>query len=226
MLEVLQSNQTAVRLHVAKGIKQTGILEQIIKLADSHNVEIKHHTRRQLSYISKNSRQDQGVALDLHAPNLGRIESLPRDATQLLALDGITNPQNLGIIIRSVAASPLDGLILPTKGNAPIGPLVYKTSAGTVVKAKIYQSETLESAISFLKQHNFTLYGLSGQGSQPLNFIDVEKHSVFILGNESEGLAPQTEAMCDQLIHIPMANEVDSINVSAAATLVAFRHLF
>ena len=226
MLEVLQSNQTVVRLHVAKGMKQTGIVDQIINLADSHNVEIKRHSRRHLSYISKNTRQDQGLALDLHAPNLRHIESLPSNATQLVVLDGSTNPQNLGIIIRSVAASPLDGLILPSTGNAPIGPLVYKTSAGTVVKAKIYQSKTIESAISFLKQHNFTLYGLTSEGSQPLNSIDVEEHSVFILGNESEGLAPQTEAMCDQLLHIPIANEVESINVSAAATLVAFRHLF
>ncbi len=215
-----------MRLHVAKGIKQTGIVAQILELANSNNIEIKRHGKRQLSYISKNSRQDQGVALDLHAPNLRLIEDLPRDATQLLALDGVTNPQNLGIIIRSVAASPLDGLILPMKGNAPIGPLVYKASAGTVVKATIYQSETIDHAIAFLKQRNFATYGLAGQGSQPLNSIGVEQQSVFILGNESEGLARDTEAMCDELIHIPMANDVESINVSAAATLVAFRHLF
>ena len=106
------------RLHIARDIKHSAITQQLIELAEANETEVKYHSRRELSYISKNSRQDQGVAIDLVAPKLNLLDDLPSNTKNLIVLDGITNPLNLGIIIRSVAASPLDGLVLPRKGKA------------------------------------------------------------------------------------------------------------
>ena len=225
-MEALQSEQKTSRLHIVRNIKHSAIVRQIMDLAEAKETEVKYHSRRELSYISKHSRQDQGVALDLIAPKLNVLEDLPNDATNLIALDGITNPQNLGIIIRSIAASPLDGLILPRKGNATVGPLVYKASAGILLKANIYECDTTITALNYLKERHFNLYGLSSHSKTIFNTIVSKDPSVFILGNESRGLSPEAGALCDELVSIPMNNDVESINVSAAATLVAFRHLY
>ncbi len=130
------------------------------------------------------------------------------------------------MIIRSVAASPMHGLILPSKGNATLGPLVYKSSAGTVVHARIYQCETLQEAIEVMKHRQYLIYGLTGHGTATLNDLPSDANSLFILGNETVGLSPQTQSSCDELVNIPMANGVESLNVGAAATLVAFRPMF
>jgi|TARA_B110000263_G_C15306766_1_gene510816 23S rRNA (guanosine2251-2'-O)-methyltransferase len=226
VLEVLQSPTQVVRLHISREVRRQGIIVDILKLAETRDIEVQTHSKRELSYISKNNRQDQGVALDLFAPNLLSLDSLPETATALLLIDGVTNPQNLGIIIRSVAASPMHGLILPKKGCAGLGPLVYKASAGTLIKATIYQCDDTNQGLLAVKEKGFSVYGLAADGSQDLNSITKNDHVVFVLGNESDGMAKETEQMCDVLVNIPMANDVESINVSAAATLVAFHQLF
>lgn len=224
VLEALQSDVIALRLHVAG--KPEGSLVEIIRLARQQGIEIRNHKRRQLSFISKNSRQDQGVALDIEAPCLTDLTGLSDDPGQYLALDGLTNPQNLGMIVRSVAASPMSGLILPSHGSAQLDPLAYKASAGTLVRARIYRCEHLTPALSELKARGFRIYGLDGAGEIQLNQLPMESHTVFVLGNETYGLSPEVRKICDQLVNIPMADGIESLNVSAAATLVAFRQLF
>ena len=224
VLEALQSDVTALRLHTAG--KPEGIMADIIRLARQHGIEIKHHNRRQLSFISKNTRQDQGVALDIEAPGLGDVADLPDGPGHYLALDGLTNPQNLGMIVRSVAASPMNGLILPSHGSAQLDPLAYKASAGTLVRASIYRCEHLAPALAEFREQGFRIYGLDGSGEILLNELPSEARTIFVMGNESYGLSPEVRVICDQLVRIPMAGGVESLNVSAAATLVAFRQFF
>jgi 23S rRNA (guanosine2251-2'-O)-methyltransferase len=225
VLEALQSDVQVIRLHIALSNKPTGIMADIMQAADRREVEVRQHTRRELSFISKNTRQDQGVALDLAAPHLLSIDELPEDNMRLLALDGVTNPQNVGMIIRSVAASQTHGLVLPAKGNASLGPLVIKASAGTLLHCRIYQCDTLDKAIDYLKNRGFVIYGMEGAGTLALNNLPTNTHSLFVMGNETEGLSAQTKQACDGLVSIPMANAVESLNVSAAATLVAFQDM-
>ena len=103
---------------------------------------------------------------------------------------------------------------------------MFKASAGFVLRANIYQCETTISGLNYLQGHQFKLFGLSSHGETALNEAVAIGPSVFVLGNESTGLSSQVEALCDQLVSIPMANGVESINVSAAATLVAFHFLY
>ena len=113
VLEALSDDSLSITaLHVASSNKPGGILNAIRQLADARGIRIREHDRDSLSRISKNKKQDQGVALDISCPNFGQIDSLyahaDRKTFRALALDGITNPQNVGMIIRSAVAGGMD----------------------------------------------------------------------------------------------------------------------
>ncbi|MEX2366029.1 MAG: TrmH family RNA methyltransferase, partial [Pseudohongiellaceae bacterium] len=134
------------------------------QLARKQGAEIFEHAPQALSRISKNAKQDQGVAADIACPNFMTLEQLisARKSTQrVIELDRITNPQNLGMIILSVSASKFYALILPRKGCAALSPLVIKASAGTLLKAPVVQVDSLAEALGELRRAGHRIYSLS-----------------------------------------------------------------
>ncbi len=229
VLEILIDTSTQVfRLHLADSNMKGETIGQIERLAAERNIEIVRHSKQALSRISKNARQDQGVAIDIQALHYQSVDKIDPDTFEILGLDQITNPQNLGMIIRSVAASPTQALLLPKKGCARIDPLVHKASAGTLIKSSIYHCPTLETGIKKLKSEGFEVFGLDGNADTPLSTIGTSPGTrrLFLLGNETTGLSEECLRLCDQLVSIPLRNNVESINVANAATLVAFRSTF
>jgi len=228
VLEILLDPDSSIfRLHLSESNQRGDTITQIRKLAEKRKIDIVTHPKEALSRISKNARQDQGVAIDIAPPKYQSVDQISDSASQILALDGITNPQNLGMIIRCVAASPMDGLLLPQKGCAKIDPLVHKASAGTLIKSSIYHCPTIESGLKSLRSKGYRLVGLAGGVDLSLGDIrsDGEK-VVFVLGNETSGISEPVLALCDELACIPLESGVESINVAMAATLVAFRTTF
>jgi len=230
VLEVFQAPDIKpVCLHLADSNQNGGILKEILSLATRENIEIRYHNRKALSRISKNGKQDQGVAVDIEAPQYRALESLvvPEDEplVELIALDRITNPQNLGMIIRSVAASPCYGLLVPRAGCARLDSLVIKASAGTLFRARIFHCDNITTGISYLRGRGFSVMGLAADGSAPLSKIARTGRHVYVLGNETSGISDEVKNACDQLVSIPLANAVESLNVSVAASIVAFRTL-
>jgi 23S rRNA (guanosine2251-2'-O)-methyltransferase len=228
VLEILLDPEASIfRLHLAESNQRGDTITQIRTLAQKRNIDIITHPKEALSRISKNARQDQGVAIDIAPPKYQSVEQVSDSAGQLLALDGITNPQNLGMIVRSVAASPMNGLLLPKKGCAKIDPLVHKASAGTLIKSSIYHCPTIESGLKSLRSKGYQLIGLSGGVDRSLGDIgNANEKTVFVLGNETTGISEPILALCDELACIPLESGVESINVAMAATLVAFRSTF
>ena len=228
VLEILLDPETSIfRLHLAESNQRGDTITQIRKIAQKRGIDIITHPKGALSRISKNARQDQGVAIDIAPPKYQSVEQVSDNAGQLLALDGITNPQNLGMIVRSVAASPMNGLLLPKKGCAKIDPLVHKASAGTLIKSSIYHCPTIESGLKSLRSKGYQLIGLSGGVDRSLGDIgNANGKIVFVLGNETTGISEPVLALCDELACIPLESGVESINVAMAATLVAFRTTF
>ncbi|MDH5465590.1 MAG: RNA methyltransferase, partial [Thiovulaceae bacterium] len=186
---------------------------------------IKTHDKKALSRISKNAKQDQGVALDIQMRSYINVtqylQQHPAHA-RIIALDSINNPQNLGMILRSCAAGNIDAVIVPKKGSAKISPLVIKASAGALFKTTIIYSETLDEALKAFKKEDFTLYNLSLDSRQSLFETKPAQKSIFVLGNESEGVSKEINALCDASLIIPMNNEVESLNVAVTASLIAF----
>ncbi len=229
VLEVLQDESIAIhKLHMAGSNKQEGVIKTILELAKKRNIEIKEHSKEQLSRISRNAKQDQGVAADILAPNYKNaktyLENLP-DSFRLLALDGIQNPQNLGMIIRSAAAGNIDAIILPKKNSAKLSPLVIKASAGTLFKIDILYCETLDEVLEGFAESGCSIYGLSSYAKETLQELTPAARSIFVLGNEGEGMSQEVEKICNRSVSIPMNRGVESLNVAVTAALISFMPL-
>jgi 23S rRNA (guanosine2251-2'-O)-methyltransferase len=185
-------------------------------------VEIKYHAKEALSRISKNSAQDQGVAIDVKALNYRSASQIETDlpgAFRLLALDGINNPQNLGMIVRSAAASRIDGIVLPKKNSTKLSPLVMKASAGTLFKIPIYYCDTLEEILGL---KDTALITLSSHAHEDIYSLKIPRRAVFVLGNESEGVSDAVMGASTISVSIPMHRGVESLNVAVTAGIVSF----
>lgn len=226
VMEALQDKNIEIyRLHLADSNRKEGIVNEITQLAQKRGVEICYHDRKALSRISKNTKQDQGVAADLqlkaYRPFEDFIAERP-ESYRLIALDGVTNPQNLGMIIRSVAAGYVDGLLLPQKGCAKIDPLVIKASTGTVFKAPIFHCPTLKEALGALDPTQVSICSLSLDAKQSWRDFQPQQSVIYVLGNETEGVSQDVSKLCNSHIRIPMNNGVESLNVAVTAALLAF----
>lgn len=228
VLEALQDSSASIyRLHLASSNKSAPILDEIIELATQKGAEIIYHERLALSRISKNARQDQGVAADLVCAGYQSCEQFlaaaPKKNYTLLALDGINNPQNLGMILRSACAGNIEGIILPQQGSAQVDPLVIKASAGTVFRAPLLRCETLVDALKIFKQQGVTICSLSSHAVATLKDFKPDAPCIYVLGNETEGVSGVIENLCNARVRIPMNNGVESLNVAVTAALIAFK---
>ena len=222
VVEILQDESIEIhKLHMSDSNKTDGVIKTILSLAKKRDLEVLFHNKSSLSRISKNAKQDQGVAIDIIAQsyrNAKEIQTLKK--FRLIALDGIQNPQNLGMIIRSCAAGNVDGIILPKKSSAKISPLVVKASAGTLFKLPIYYCTALEDVLPSLKETS--IYELSSHSEQSIYDVNANARSIFVLGNESDGVSPEVTKLCNDSLSIPMQRGVESLNVAVTASLLAF----
>ncbi|MGE4510274.1 MAG: TrmH family RNA methyltransferase [Sulfurimonadaceae bacterium] len=222
VIEVLQDDSIEIhKLHMASSNKPDGAIKEITDLAKKRGIAITYHDKNALSRISKNAKQDQGVAIDIVAKSYAHAKEIKKlSSYKLIALDGVQNPQNLGMIIRSCAASQIDGIILPKKNSAKISPLVIKASAGTLFKIPIYFCDTLDEILGELDDAK--IYLLSSHAKKSIYEKSQDTKSVYVLGNESEGVSPKVEALCNESLKIPMNRGVESLNVAVTAALIAF----
>ena len=232
VLEVMQDDTIPVyKLHLADSNQKTGIVADIVRLAERRGIEIAHHSREGLSRISRNRRQDQGVAADLQCPGYSDYRDFLDDRTnssepfRLIALDRITNPQNLGMIIRSISASPLTALLLPTQGCAPLSPLVIKASAGTLFKCRILRCDGLPDALDDFAAAGTDICVLTGTGSVDISHYVPAGNAIYVLGNETDGVSAGLMKRASHRLRIPMSNGVESLNVAVTASLIAFRDI-
>lgn len=229
VLEVLRDPELKVhRLHLARSNRRDATIAELLALAGERNLDVREHSREELARISKNGRQDQGVAADVDCPHHRDYRELlapaPRQL-QLVALDRVTNPQNLGMIIRTLCASPLDGLLLPRTGCAPLSSLVIKASAGTLFRCPLWRCEDLGKALAELAAVGVEIAALAADAPLALGAYRPPPAVVYVLGNETEGVSPAVAALARRRLAIPMANGVESLNVAVTAGLIAFRSL-
>jgi 23S rRNA (guanosine2251-2'-O)-methyltransferase len=223
VVEALQDSSVEVhKLHMASSNKTDGAIKTILALAKRRNIDITYHEKNSLSRISKNAKQDQGVAIDIIAQTYKSAHEIKdMKSFRLIALDGIHNPQNLGMIIRSCAAGNVDGIILPKKSSAKISPLVIKASAGTLFKLPIYYCNSLDEIFPDMNADT-KIYSLSSHAETSIYDVKATEKSIFVLGNESDGVSSGVKKLCNDSISIPMQRGVESLNVAVTASLLAF----
>lgn len=225
VMEALEDNTITIhRLHLSKSNKDTDQLHRMRKIADQRGIEIRYHDKASLSRISKNAKQDQGVAMDIVLEHFSDEEKFLKSnkSYRIVALDGVTNPQNLGMIIRSCAAGNIDAVLLPTKGAAQISPLVIKASVGTLFKMPIIKTSNLSETLQHFKTEGARVYTLSSHAKESYRSMHYTDKTIFVLGNESEGVSRPVAKLSDESIVIPMQRGVESLNVAVTASLLAF----
>jgi 23S rRNA (guanosine2251-2'-O)-methyltransferase len=180
--------------------------------------------------LSGDARNDQGVAAVIRLTNVTDAETFAagltgaaaRTPTRLIAADGVTNPQNLGMIVRSAAAFGLAGVLWPLAGSPWISGLVIKGSAATVYRTPIITCPTLAEGLATLRGFGFQTLGLDARGDTTLHNLTPHHRAAFVIGGETLGLARDTRDCLDGLVRIDMHAGVESLNAAVAASLVCY----
>jgi 23S rRNA (guanosine2251-2'-O)-methyltransferase len=198
--------------------------KKIVKLCNLSGIELRIVSPQEVSRISKHPKHDQGVVADVVAPGMDHaleyFEENKARKDAWLALDGVTTPANVGLIIRSATALGL-GVILPLHGSSKINPLVIKSSAGTIFKSRMLKAERLQIALEAAKKAGYQIYGLAGEEGSPISKETLSEKAVFVMGNETHGVGEEYRSLIDAWLTIPMYSGVESLNVACAATIVA-----
>lgn len=202
-------------------------LGEILDMAARRQVPVQRASPHRVKVLAGNGRHDQGVLADVRAPKMRPLEgALPAlgSHSAVLVLDAITNPANVGMILRSATAAGLDGVVLPRRGVPAIDPLVIKASAGVAFHAPILRCATAEQGCATLRAAGFAVLGLSGSAPDAASlFSDPPPPQVaYVLGNETAGVSPDVAEHLTGWVSIPMAGNVESLNVASAAAVVCF----
>ena len=226
VLEVLQDESLQVDKLIVADNARGDNLDRILSLARRRGVPVKEAPPHRVKMLAGNGKQDQGILADVVAPQMRTIgefvDELPRGRCHVLVLDGVNNPQNVGMIIRTAAAAGLDGVVLPRVGSPGIDPLVIKASAGVAFHAPVIRCRTGAEAAEELSRAGFRVYGLAGGARTSLYAAGFPDRAAIVLGNETAGIGDDVAGWVDQWLSIPMAGGVESLNVATAAAVVSF----
>lgn len=147
----------------------------------------------------------------------------PTRRTMLVLLDELTDPHNVGAIIRSAAAFGASGVLIPEHNQAPVTGTVVKTSAGMAFRIPIVSIGNVNQTVDTLKKLGFRTYGLVMNGSQAIADEKFDAPALFIVGNEGEGIRQKTLERCDVSLRIPMDARAESLNASVSAAVVLYQ---
>jgi 23S rRNA (guanosine2251-2'-O)-methyltransferase len=140
----------------------------------------------------------------------------------VVVLAELTDPGNVGAIIRSAAALGLAGVLIPEHRQAPLTGAVVRASAGMAFRIPLVAAGNVNHTLEVLKKSGFWIYGLAMNGSGPLADERFDRPSAFVIGNEGEGLRQKTREACDATLAIPMKRGAESLNAAAASTIVFY----
>ncbi|MDR0951322.1 MAG: 23S rRNA (guanosine(2251)-2'-O)-methyltransferase RlmB [Oscillospiraceae bacterium] len=143
----------------------------------------------------------------------------------VVVCDEITDPHNLGAIIRTAECAGAHGVIIPKRRSASLTAIIEKTSAGAIEHIAVARVPNLNSALRELKAAGLWIYGASAAGDRPLWKTDLLGPACFVIGSEGEGMSRLVEESCDFLVSIPMSGRVQSLNASAAAAVMLYEAL-
>ena len=230
VLEVLQDLELTVdKVVVAEGSRGES-LDRIRALARRRGVEVRTATAHRVKVLAGNGKHDQGVLADVVAPRMALVEDFVQEPSSggsdaVLVLDGVSNPSNVGMILRTATAAGLAGVVLPRAGSPGVDPLVVKASAGVAYRAPILRCSTAADGVRALKDAGWKVVGLDGGAPDDLYTTMLPAATALVLGNETEGVSQEVAGLVDTWVSIPMANDVESLNVSNAAAVVCFELL-
>ena len=205
------------------------VINEIKEAAADRAVRVQRASAHRVKVLAGNGRHDQGVLADVVARKMRPLASALEDPAtaprNLLLLDGLTTPANVGMILRTATAAGIDGIIVPHRGVASLDPLVIKASAGVAFHAPVLRSTTAGEAAELLTEAGYPLYALEANAPDSIYNTDFGSRAVFVLGSETAGLSEDVSTRIAQPLAIPMRGGVESLNVASAAAVVCFELL-
>ncbi len=223
---LIEKNPDVFKIVVAKGRGGEDIRE-IVRLATQHGIALEYKTREELDALA--GRKSQGVIGFCKPFRYATVEDVianrhPRFRNGLiLILDSVTDPQNLGSLIRTAYFFGANGVIIPENRSASVTSLVVKTSAGAVQHLPVARVTNLARVLDQLKEAGYWIYGTDAHGSGVLSQAGFDCNVGLIMGSEGSGIRPLVRKKCDLLITIPGSGDADSLNVSVSAGIVLYR---
>ncbi|MEM9004621.1 MAG: 23S rRNA (guanosine(2251)-2'-O)-methyltransferase RlmB [Cyanobacteria bacterium P01_F01_bin.86] len=215
------------RLWVNSRYRYDGRFLTLINEAKANGVVVDEADPRRLNHIAR-GQNHQGIIAQVAAYDYWELETLISHAKAkttspvILAADSITDPHNLGAIIRSAEAIGAQGLIIPQRRAAGVTSTVAKVAAGAVEHLPIARVVNLRRALEILKDENFWIYGLSAEASHPIHTVEFTDATVLVIGAEGEGLSMSVQQSCDRLVAIPLDGKTPSLNASVATGMALY----
>jgi 23S rRNA (guanosine2251-2'-O)-methyltransferase len=225
VVEALRAGIPAKELVVAVGVDIDERLNESIRLSQKMGIGIREVERRQIENMTGIANH-QGVALivkPFQYSSQKEIFARAKEPALFVAVDGVTDPRNIGAIARSAAAFSADGLLIPERRNASLTAAAWKTSAGAAARLPIAQITNLARSIEDAKAYGCFVVGLDGDADTTVDSIEIADQPLYVIvGSEGKGLSRLVREKCDLLISIPMSSAVESLNASVAMSIALY----
>ena len=228
VVEALREGVPVNGLYVAEGAERDGRLREAFRLASDRGVSLLEVTKAELDRMTGGA-VHQGLAARIPAYEYAHPDDLLDRAKELgepplvVALDQVTDPRNLGAAVRSAAAFGAHGVVVPERRAAGMTAAAWKTSAGAAARIPVAQTVNLVRQLKSYQEAGCMVVGLAADGEVTLPELDLaDGPLVVVVGSEGDGLSRLVAETCDQLVSIPMANQVESLNAGVAASVALY----
>ena len=226
LTEALKSGRTIDKVFVAAGDTDRG-LQRLAAQAKEAGAVVVPVDRRKLDQMST-TRAHQGIIALAAAHVYYTIDDILEEAASrgeaplIVICDELSDPHNLGAIMRSAECAGVHGVIIPKRRSVGLTATVAKASAGAVEYMKVARVTNINNAISELKEKGVWIFGTAAEGSIPMYKADLTGPAAIVIGNEGDGMSQLVRKNCDVMVHIPMKGNITSLNASAAASILLY----
>lgn len=226
VIEALRAGESIDKIYLQKGDTDK-TLGHIASTARAAGVVVVEADKRKLDAMSR-THAHQGVIALAAVREYASVEEILRVAADrgepplLVICDEISDPHNLGAIIRTAECAGAHGVIIPKRRSAGLTAVVGKTSAGAVAHMAVARVANLASTLKDLKKHGIWVFGTAADGNTPLYRADLKGPAAIVIGSEGQGMSRLVSETCDFLVSIPMNGKLNSLNASAAAAILLY----
>ena len=226
LTEALRSGRTIDKVFIASGDTDKA-LQRLAAQAKESGAVIVPVDRRKLDMMST-THSHQGVIALVAARDYATIDEILEEAANrgqaplIVICDELSDPHNLGAILRSAECAGAHGVIIPKRRSVGLTATVAKASAGAVEYMKVARVTNLNAAMEELKQKGVWIFGTAAEGSVPMYQADLTGPTAIVIGSEGDGMSRLVRENCDVTVHIPMSGKINSLNASAAATVLLY----
>ena len=224
--EALKSGRTIDKVFIASGETDRG-LQRLAAQAKEAGAVVVPVDRRKLDAMST-THSHQGVIALVAAREYFTIDDILQEAADrgenalIVICDELSDPHNLGAILRSAECAGAHGVIIPKRRSVGLTAVVAKASAGAVEYMKVARVTNINAAMDELKQKGVWIFGTAAEGSVPMYKADLTGPTAIVIGSEGDGMSRLVQKNCDVTVHIPMKGNITSLNASAAASILLY----